>query len=56
MSDSIVTDLLEKRSSRRGFLREGGLLAVAIGAACKAESKAAAAQQSHAGHADDARR
>jgi manganese oxidase len=50
MSDSIVTDLLEKRSSRRRFLREGGLLALAVGAACKAAPKAAAAQtQSPAG-------
>ncbi|MFI5227549.1 MAG: multicopper oxidase family protein [Gemmatimonadales bacterium] len=43
MSDPSVTDLLEKPSSRRRFLRDGGLLAVAVGAACKAAPKAAAA-------------
>ncbi|HWH50890.1 MAG TPA: copper oxidase [Gemmatimonadaceae bacterium] len=43
MSDATVTDLLRKSSSRRRFLRDGGLLAVIAGAACKAAPKAAAA-------------
>ena len=43
MSDTIVRDLFEKPSSRRRFLRDGGLLAVVAGAACKAAPKSAAA-------------
>lgn len=43
MSDTIGRDLFEKPSSRRRFLRDGGLLAVVAGAACKAAPKAAAA-------------
>jgi FtsP/CotA-like multicopper oxidase with cupredoxin domain len=53
MSDATVTDLLRKPSSRRRFLRDGGLLAVIAGTACKATPKAAAAlAQSPSGQTD----
>lgn len=43
MSDKSVLDLLGKKTSRRRFLRDGGVVALVAGVACKGGSTAAAA-------------
>jgi manganese oxidase len=53
MSDTPVLDLLDKKTTRRRFLRDGGIAALVagVGTACKAEAKAPAAAVAQQGSA-----